>query len=351
MEISKKQIFIFVGILLIGLWFVGILFTYQQTRKEPPIIFAKIPTETIDFFKKIASLGGDIWIHFNPNPDPKNWENSENLGENPKFGFVKLEDRNFIIYYHNDIGFQKASKAMQYANQAIVPLKDLFGRYYFPQDVNNRKLAIYLTSTRDEYYQIGKLLCEGDLPDFSIGVTALELSHFGWLTKGIVLAPGAVTKNSEYFRQVLWHEMAHYVHFTSLDASKPLKLYSWIIEGIAEYFSDARERIFEVNIIKLKGIYLNQDLKNYTDAYWVGYTVFLYMEKDFYKETIKKFLHLSYSEDPVPYLPSLTHISVSQFGLNWKNFTMDLVNQFTLNKEFKIDFVSQIKIKDTFTEN
>jgi len=326
MEIAKKQIFISAGILLIGLWIVGILLTYQQTQEEPPVIFTKIPPETIDFFKKIASLGGDIWIRFNPEPDPENWKDSENLGEDPQFGFIKLNDKNFIIYYHNDVGIQKARESLRYANQAIVPLKDLFGRYYYPQDVNNRKLAIYITSTRDEYYHIGKLLCEADIPDFSIGVTALELSRFGWLTKGIVLAPVAVARGPEFFRQILWHEMAHYVYFTSLDARKTLKPYSWIIEGIAEYFSDARGRIFEVNTSKLNRIHLNRELNNYTDAYWIGYTVFLYMENDFYKKTIKKFLRISYSENPVSRLPFLTKLSVPQFEQNWKNFTMNLVN-------------------------
>ncbi len=323
-EISRKELLIAAAIVVAILWFTSVLVTYFQSLNEPPVIFAEIPDETLDFLRRLSSHGDDVKIRYNPEPDPDDWEDGNNPGEEAQYGLLKLEDPFFIVYYSPELSQVLAQSCLQYANEAVLKLKDLFGRYYYPRDVNNRKLAFYLVGSQEEYFQIGRLLHGADIPSVSVAVTIFELSAFGWLTKGIVLSPETYRETRNYFRQVVWHEMAHYVYFTSLEVENILRPYRWISEGVAEYFADARYRTLEIDLLKVDSIHLVEDVRDYNDAYWVGYTVFLYMENDFTRNVIKQFILHSYSVNPMTILPQLTGLDTKRFEQQWKAFIIML---------------------------
>jgi hypothetical protein len=312
-----------VGLLLI----VGGILVSRRARQSVPLRYAQIPEETKKFFRDLEHQGGDVAVRFTEDPVTDRWRDETNEGEDAGNGFYKIETEDFIVYYHNEGSENaKANLILGAAKRAIEPLASLFGKYFHPADVNGRKLALYICRDREEFYRLS-----ASPNQYAVAVTSLIFSPSGTLCRGIYFAPETFTavswhpgdaQSSTRVQRTVWHEMAHYVFFTSLDLSKQLWHPQWVTEGIAEYASGDTDRLREIdlqNIIPLgefeSGKYRNLWLSS---AYWIGYTAFLYMERHYSAERVRYFLKLSYQRPTRPSVEGAAGISFEQFDRDWQ---------------------------------
>ena len=323
-----RRVYIAAGFLI--LLVVGAILLSQQARQSIPLRYAQIPEETRRFLRELERLAGDVRIRFIEDPIKDRWGNDTNEGEEPRTGLLKREDENFIFYYHRSPDAKaKAEVVASAARQAIPPITQLFGKYYYPRDCNGRKLAFYICDDREEYYRLS-----GTTNRYSIAVTSLLFSPSGVICRGLYFAPETFADaawrqgNPEEVQETVWHEMAHFVYFSSLDLSQPIWQPQWVTEGIAEYFSDNRDRLREVNsrdLIPLRQ-FESQKMRDkwMASAYWIGYTAFLYMEKGYTRNAIRSFLAHNYRLPPSPAVERAMGVSFDQFDLAWQNYVKRL---------------------------
>jgi hypothetical protein len=316
----QKQIVVAAVILL----FVGGVLVSRRARDSVPLRYASIPEETKDFLRELERLGGDIGARFVEEPVVEPWRNETNEGEDAGNGFFKLEDENFVVYYHREgDGPERARIVFDSARRGVRPLATLFGKYYAPADANGRKLAMYVCRDRAEYAR----LSASDNRQ-SIAVTVLIFSPTGVLCRGIFYAPESFTRTAtgrldeEDIGRTVWHEMSHYVYFSSLDLSRRLSPPMWVTEGIAEYASGNSNRLREVNrqrLIplrdfespRLRGRWLG-------DAYWIGYTAFVFFERRHSPERVRSFLQLNYRSPTRAAIEEATGASFEDFDRGWQ---------------------------------
>lgn len=324
----KKYLPITGVILLFLLWALMLIGVYERGQHNKALIYAEIPPETIEFINNISEGLTDILISFNPDPDEDDWDNDNDAGMDPETGLAKIEDEYFVIYYvpelKNDI-----KDVLSIAHRAIPHLEDLCGRYYYPEDVKGRKLPIYVSDDQEEFLrQVGLVM--GTTPkgkdyENTSGLYVSNLSQMGSVAKGILL-------NGEFFfrglrpfpiKNTLWHEMTHYVFFTSLDYSVSQSVPMWCYEGIAEYSGDEGERpVFSNEIIE--GMKTDCD---FTQPYFPyvhqnysgGQSIFCYMEDEYRKDGIKDFLQTMYTEGVDASLRQNFSIGVKDLEYGWKS--------------------------------
>ena len=286
----------------------------------PPIRYAHIPRETIDFIHRIT----DQRIIINNNPNPDDW-NNDKTGEGYLKSYRSLEDTNFIIYFlPGSKAADRAAITLKNANSAIRPLEQLMGLYFYPYQVNKRKLPIFITNSANEYNAIVQHFVHTDGGE-SLGITCFELSSYGFRTLGIVLSKESWANNDEALAKVvLWHEMNHYVFFNAVDIKKNPAPLTWIVEGTAEYFAKNTLRLKEVNKEKCSSIYLSDELKNHIDNYWVGYTALLSSEKNFGISSTEKFIRQNFIATIKPSIQNAVYINVNQFEGGWRSFVNSL---------------------------
>lgn len=285
-------LFLVMSVLFAWLYTVGV--------NRPPLVYAHIPDKTRNFIDRLGK-NGDQGLTFT-DQGPFDWEQENNVGED---GWQKEFDANFIVYYHSDKKAQwqlYAQQVLKQANDNIASLIDLMGRYYYPSDMNGRKLAIYLPETPELYAKTVSMLLEGETGTGSIGITLMEIGQHGCLTKGIVLHP-CVFEDAPYgangFVKVLQHEMNHYVFFSSLDYTKEIEHYLWVSEGVAEYYSErsSRKQITSsesINIIESR-CKLNGEFPLTGNAsYWAGESFYLYLENKAGIKGVHEFLNNAY---------------------------------------------------------
>lgn len=324
-----RRVYLVAGFFFI-LFVVGAILLSQQARQSIPLRYAQIPEETKQFLREMERLVGDVRIRFSEEPIEVLWGNETNEGEDARTGLLKKEDENFIFYYHRSADAKaKVEVVVSAARQAIPPLTQLFGKYYYPSDCNGRKLAFYICDDREEYYRLS-----GTTNPHSIAVTNLLFSPSGVICRGIYFAPetfadtGWRQGKSEEVQETVWHEMAHFVYFSSLDISQSLWQPLWVIEGIAEYFSGNYDRLREVNLRHLTPLcrFESPDMRNKwtSSAYWIGYTAFLYMEKDYTKNAVRQFLAHNYRLPPSPAVERTLSVPFAQFDMAWQNYVKSL---------------------------
>lgn len=324
-----RRIYIAAGFFLI-LLVVGAIILSQQARQSIPLRYAQIPEETKRFLSELERLTGDVWVRFIEEPIKDRWRNDTNEGEDPRTGFLKMADKNFIFYYHRSTASKAKSEVVaNAARQAILPLTQLFGKYYYPKDCNGRKLAFYICEDREEYHRLSKITNRR-----TIACISLLFSQSGVICRGIYFAPetfadnGWSRGNPEEVKETVWHEMAHFVYFSSLDLSAPLRQPQWVTEGIAEYFSENRDRLREVNLRQLIPLrqFESPQMRDkwMSSAYWIGYTAFLYMEKDYTRNAIRQFLAHNYRMPPSPAVERTLSVSFDQFDKAWQNYVRRL---------------------------
>lgn len=294
----------FAVIFFITALFIGKI--YETGRNRPPLKYAHIPTSTKEYIGEMGKIKGQGFTF--SDVGPFDWDNKEDIGYEKEAGWRKEPDKNFIVYYihDNDAEWQgHAQDVLKCARENTEYLKELFGKYYYADDMNGRRLAIYLPNNNALYaHTVDTLLgSKGYDAESAAGVIITQIGPLGCLTKGIVLNPICFDEDNidteNDYRRVLKHEMAHYVFFSSLDYSKNIKHYKWVSEGIAEYFSFNRDNFvhsedsiaFIENNCKLNAEFpLSKNA-----AYWAGESFFNYLRDCGGVDKVKYFLSKSYT--------------------------------------------------------
>ena len=283
---------------------------YKEGQSRPPIRYSKISDNTIDFLCGLIRLGGHMMgVNF-VQDGPYDWENTKDLGQKSDEGWAFEEDEFFVVYYKKDkeaVWQGYAQSVLRAANENIMPLTRLMGKYYFPQDQNGRKLPIYLANSVDEYFgTIAKLMEKPSQSDVntSIGITISFMGNAG-CKSSIVLHPicfQAPPRSPNGYVSVLMHEMNHYVFLSSLDLSKNIGFCNWQIEGLADYCADeyvgAKPQIRDSARIQYiaDSCMLLTDFpdNNSNPEYWAGESYYQYLEKKQGKEFVRKFIQATY---------------------------------------------------------
>jgi hypothetical protein len=313
--------------LVVLVLFSGALLVSRRARRQVPLRYAHIPEETKEFFRGLERDGGDMVARFREEPLHERWRDETNEGEDAGNGFFKLEDEDFIVYYHNEgDGSAKANLILGCARRAVDRLADIFGMYFHPADANGRKLAFYVCRDRAEFNRLST-----NRNPYAVAVTSMDFSPTGALCRGIYFAPETFdgprwqsgdAESSLLVQHTVWHEMAHYVFFSSLDLSAPVSHPQWVTEGIADYAGDNTNRLREVDssgVIplsefetgKYRGIWLRE-------AYWIGYTAFLYMSEQYSPGGVRRFLQLSYRNPTRRSVEQATGVPFAQFDSGWQ---------------------------------
>ena len=242
---------------------------YDTGVNRPSMMYKHIPKETSDWINQMSGMGygdrgttGDSGngyseterrengsgLDISASPTgPFNWQNKDDYLSKPSSGmrkWGKQENRNVVVYYYKDkdaVWQGRAKSVIDCAEDAMPQLKDLFGKYYYPEDMNGRKLAVYLADSVKHYETMvrklsGERASLGDM-DESNGLLVMEVGPLGCQVRGIVLHPSCFAKGSTIYKQVLRCEMARMCFFASLDYSRQIHHFRWYSEGLAEYFS------------------------------------------------------------------------------------------------------------------
>ena len=311
---NKGKIWI-IGIIAFS--FITTLLTFVFNKDAPPISEFKIPDSTIDFFKKLSDLG-HIKIKLVDSLNIDDYNNNKDYGSNES-ELTKIEDDNFIVFYRNsDQELVRAKKTLEYANDAISPLADFFGKYYYAKDAKNRKLSIYLAVSADDFGNISQKI-GGSKVDWAAGLTFNSFSSDGdKKCEGIILNSDVQDKESTDLKTVLFHEMAHYNHFQCMDLIHKNGYMNWEVEGLASYFAkDWNKQI--PSAININDYNLKTDPSNYVDSYWMGYHVFAVFEEKFANSGFKNMLTTSFSKSLEISITEVSNKSFDAFQNDWRN--------------------------------
>lgn len=300
---------------------------YDRGQNNKALIYAEIPPSTIEFITNLSDGLNDILISFNPDPDVDDWDNDNDPGIDSKTGLKNIQDAYFIIYYPEKLEVD-AREILYMANKAIPHLKSVCGRYFYPDDVNGRKLPIYLSDDYDEFIRQYELI-RGPVEDKdkyknTSGLYLSVTSLMGCVTEGILLNGDFVVKHfDKHAKSTLWHEMTHYVFFTSLDYSRSeMQIPMWCYEGIAEYCGHEAERpvfndkeIAEMrNTCDLRDMNFEYVYQNYSG----GRSIYCYMEDEYNAEAITSFLETLYHSGVDSSLMENFSIDIDDLEEDWK---------------------------------
>lgn len=299
---NKKTVIVFVrfGVLFLLLaLLVGK--TYDIGLHRPPLMFANIPDNTRNYITELGRNCKDQGLTFS-SQGPFDWDNDDDFGQEKQQPWKFEQDDNFIVYYQQDQSSKwqdRAQQVLKEANDNIDDLKDLFGTYKYANDMNGRKLAIYLPSNDGAYQHTVSSLFDGASHSVAstLGITITQIGPLGCLTKGIVISPkcfnGAPDGVNGYIK-TLKHEMCHYMFFSSLDYSHDIKHYMWVSEGIAEYFCTRSDRHIcggdSIEFIERNCLLDNEFPNERNSHYWAGESFFNYLESKSGKKAVKLFL-------------------------------------------------------------
>jgi len=271
-------------------------------KPQRPLTNADIPQTTKDWFRDLLAGGSDIGGILGPDfRDPSEWGNYEDVDS-----MLRIEDEYFVIFYSSKdsaVQRKKAQICQRYAHD-IIPKADLFMKGYpYPSKLNGRKLPIYLGRNISHYKDISNQVAGYTPRRGTLGFFSFEYGIDGIYAKGILISPETwsvpdllIDEQTEDmdFRATLWHEMNHFIYFTKWDFTQPERPSLWFTEGLAEYFSDFRKRLLAVgNHSKYD---LRKDYCNGNDEYWVGYTAFLCLEKNYNVSLVSDVVAQSYDK-------------------------------------------------------
>ena len=299
---------------------VALVKIYDSGKDKKPLRYADIPPETIEWINSLGENFNDIFSTFNPVPRPTPWGNGDDTGRDSEMEV--LEDEYFVIYYHKSLA-EKARLSLQYAHEAIPRMEEVLGRYYYPADMNGRKVPIYLAKEqRDFDSTIKELGCNGGDHSNTAGICIYEISPSGMFLNGIVLKGSYVFRDDKTHREVQWHEMTHYCFAASIDYNQRIDLPMWCTEGIAEYTGiiGRRPRFSADQIARMRQeCDLSAKSFHYVfEVYDGGHSIFCHMEDIYGLSGVKSFLQTLYGRG-LPY--SMQHNfskTVGEFENDWK---------------------------------
>ncbi len=309
--------FIYVICVLV-VWVALLGAVYQKGKMPGGLIYAEIHPETIRFLNDLSDKL-DIFIRFDPDVRPKDWKNTLNYGEDPATGLKKIEDDNFIIYFSDtERESERAVKILGWAKEAISPLTGLMGSYPYPAVLNNRKLPVYLSRNSTQYDEIASMLL-GVRTSMkgTWGVYISSYSQMGCLTKGIVISPDTWV-NDKSAKETLWHEMNHFVYFSTLEYDKVVRPYMWVYEGLAEYFSKEERKLTRQQIEKCLTYSLERNFPENLANYWGGESVFRFMENHYNVNRVETFIKYTYSTTVEQSIGLTFQSDINEFESIWK---------------------------------
>lgn len=229
---------------------------------------------------------------------------------------------NFIFYFPESLT-KTALRCQEIAGQGIPRLKDIIGKYYYPADMNGRKVPIYLMADQKSFNELMTNFCSGR-DDFSTtaGITISEISPSGYYLSAIALNGRFAFSSEDYTRNVLWHELTHYCFFASIDYNQLVELPMWCYEGIAEYTSLPGERpSFSDNEIRKMRSDCDFGAGKFHDVfenYRGGQSIFCHMEDLYRVEGVKCFLKTLYGKGiPASFRDNFS-TTVPAFEADWK---------------------------------
>lgn len=282
----------FWGILLLFLVFGGFVgWMYDEGMKRVPLKNAELPQETKDWLVDVFGNGGHIGVTV-VDEGPFEWGNGTDVGEVDKEWSKLEEDTCFVVYYKkdsNEVWDKRAKQVLEWAHEAIRPMKELMGHYIYPYMVNGRRLPIYVCDSGETFNATARELHQGwvnNAGDNTLGVTLTEVGPNGCLTKGILLNSSIYDYNEP--KETLWHEMNHYVYLTSLNYGRGgANLPSWAIEGVADYFAATKEIVLteeQKQLLREHGSFASDSLLNvrgqgFLSAYWGGRSFFEFLDR------------------------------------------------------------------------
>lgn len=319
-----KQLGSIAGVMLVfALSALALVLIYDKGKDQKPLRYADVPQGTIDWINSIGDGLDDITSSFDPLPRPTPWNNDGDVGQDPETGMQTLEDEYFIFYFPKSLT-EKAHLCQKLAHQAIPHLQDIIGKFYYPADMNGRKVPIYLTPNQKEFEKLmAKLRSSKGNYKTTAGITIQEISPTGYFLKAIALNGQFSFSSDTYTKNVLWHEMTHYCFFASVDYNQQVNLPMWCYEGIAEYTSlPGKKPKFSNKEIEL----MRKDCK-LTDShfpyvfenYQGGHSIFYYMDKTYSVAGVKKFLMTTYSNGISAAFKSNFSKTVHEFEADWKS--------------------------------
>jgi hypothetical protein len=300
----------------------ALVMIYDKGKDQKPLRYADVPQETIDWINSFGEGIDDILSSFDPLPRPTPWNNDGDVGQDPKTGMKTLEDEYFIFYFPESMAKQ-ASLCQQLAHQAIPHLEDIIGKYYYPSDMNGRKVPIYLTPDQKAFNELMAKMFSGKR-DYgtTAGITISSISPSGYFLDGIALNGKFAFSNNAYTKNVLWHEMTHYCFFASVDYNQQVNLPMWCYEGIAEYTSLPGEKPRfsnqEIEMMK-KDCKLTDSYFPYVfENYQGGQSIFCYMDNTYSVSGVKNFLKTTYTKGIPAAMQSNFSKTLLEFEADWK---------------------------------
>lgn len=153
-----------------------------------------------------------------------------------------LESANFIVYFVTDdldIWKECALQTILEAEASIPGVRQVMGRYYYPKDMNGRKLPIYLPCNGRAYKNLCSTLSVGQEAKMSeLSTNIYEINESGCATKAVIINPKCFadkTPPHNNYQVAVRHGMALYVYFSSLDYTNLQHQHLWVTEGLADF--------------------------------------------------------------------------------------------------------------------
>ncbi len=266
-----------------------------------PLRYAKIPQSTIDWFNGHSLDSSDFGgIYDTVARDSTQWVDYGNIDN-----MLCMEDEYFVFYYSAQDSVAERYKALvcqRYAHAAIPKGELVMKNYPYPNQLNGRKLPIYLANTEKDFRSICQQLGHGDPGTWAIGLYCFRFGSEKVYTDGIIISPKAwtVPDNSinaqtedKDLKQTLWHEMNHFMYFTNWDFTQASKPCLWFTEGLAEYFAENYDRLKEVG--NYNRLNLTDDFKGRGNTeYWAGLSAYLCLEQQHGKAAVYQIIQNTY---------------------------------------------------------
>ena len=294
---------------------------YDRGKDSDRLLDATIPPETIEWINNLGNELNDIISWFDPDPRPTPWGNEDDEGRDSTSHMRVLEDELFVIYYSESLQ-ERAEECLRYAHENIPRLVEICGKYYYPEEMNGRKVPIYLTKNQREYDDVlEKQFKIGDCKN-TAGLCYFQISTIGFYLNGIFLNGRYVYDSHEYFKEVLCHEMTHYCFFASVNYFQYAKIPMWCYEGIAEYTSMPGKRpkftLMEIADMRkqcdLTDSYFPYTYQNYSG----GQSIFKFIEDRYQVAGVQHFVGDLYDEGIPVSLKNNFSITVKQLEQQWK---------------------------------
>ena len=218
---------------------------YDIGTHRPSLVYRQLSPETIFWISQFNNMDPESIIKA-AGVGPFNWDNKDDIGQNHSLGeWKKEETANTIIYYRKDreaLGQVKARRVADCVENIILELPSYLGTYHYPQDLNGRKLAIYLPDDDDEYTTLlNKLSDNSSAGTSKFGCSIIAIGPLGCQNKGIILHPTGFQMNTEegdaQYIRVLRRELAYYTYMASLDYNHDTHRFTWFVQGITENFA------------------------------------------------------------------------------------------------------------------